>query len=69
MYRLRKVVNVWDEFDCGEYETKEKAIRKMKSLIKKEIKTTDFIKEKVINDKTTYYDYGVYNRYYSIMEV
>lgn len=69
MYRLRKVANVWDEFDCGEYETKEKALKKMRSLIKQETKTLNYIREIEINDKTTHYDYGMYNRYYEIKEV
>lgn len=69
MYKLTKVVNIWDEFDCGNFETKEKAIKKMKSLIKKETGQTNYIRE-VEESKTKWvYDYGEYNRFYKIEEV
>lgn len=69
MYRLTKVVNIWDEFDCGLFETKEKAIKKMNSLIKKETGQTNYIRE-VEESKTKWaYDYGEYNRFYKIEEV
>ena len=69
MYRLTKVVNIWDEFDCGLFETKEKAIKKMNSLIKKETGQTNYIREVEESDNTLLYDYGMYNRYYRIKEV
>lgn len=69
MYRLTKVVNIWDEFDCGLFEMKEEAIKKMRSLIKKETKTLNYIREIEIDDTTTHYDYGMYNRYYEIKEI
>lgn len=66
MYKLTKVVNIWDEFDCGNFETKEKAIKKMKSLIKKETGQTNYIRE-VEESKTKWaYDYGEYSRFYKI---
>ena len=69
MYRLTKVVNIWDEFDCGLFETKEKAIKKMNSLIKKETGQTNYIREVEESYNTLLYDYGMYNRYYRIEEV
>lgn len=69
MYKLTKIVNIWDEFDCGEFETLEKAFKKMKSLIKKEIGQTNYIREIKESDNTLLYDYGMYNRYYRIEEV
>ena len=66
MYKLIKVVNIWDEFDCGEFETQEKAFKKMKSLIKKEVGQTNYIREIKESDNTLLYDYGMYNRYYRI---
>ena len=69
MYRLTKVVNIWDEFDYGEFETQENAFKKMKSLIKKEVGQTNYIREIKESDNTLLYDYGMYNRYYRIKEV
>lgn len=69
MYRLTKVVNIWDEFDCGLFETKEKAIKKMKSLIKKDTGQTNYIREVEEGKIKWVYDYGEYNRFYKIEEV
>lgn len=69
MYRLTKVVNIWDEFDCGLFETKEKAIKKMKSLIEKETGQTNYIREIEESKIKWVYDYGKYNRFYKIEEV
>lgn len=69
MYKLTKVVNIWDEFDCGLFETKEKAIKKMKSLIKKETGQTNYIREIEESKAKWAYDYGEYNRFYKIEEV
>lgn len=69
MYRLTKVVNIWDEFDCGLFETKEKAIKKMNSLIKKETGQTNYIREIEESKIKWAYDYGKYNRFYKIEEV
>ena len=69
MYKLTKVVNLLNVFDYGEFETQEKAFKKMKSLIKKEVGRTNYISEIEVNDKTKNYDYGMYNRYYEIKEI
>lgn len=69
MYRLTKVVNIWDEFDCGNFETKEKAIKKMNTLIKKETGQINYIREIEENNTKWAYDYGKYNRFYKIEEV
>lgn len=69
MYKLTKVVNIWDEFDCGNFETKEKAIKKMNTLIKKETGQINYIREIEENNTKWAYDYGEYNRFYKIEEV
>lgn len=69
MYKLIKVINIWDEFDCGNFETKEKAIKKMKSLIKEETGQINYIREVEESKIKWAYDYGEYDRFYKIEEV
>lgn len=69
MYKLVKVANIWDEIEIGKFDTQEKAFKKMMSLIKKETKTTDYVRAIIVDNKETHYDYGMYNRFYSIKEI
>lgn len=69
---------MWKVYKCSstqevlmtEADTEEKAYKKMLSLIKKETKTTEYVKQIETNVEPPYkvYDYGMWGRAYKIIE-
>lgn len=67
MFRLYKSNGI-DDVEIKDFDTEEQAVKKMNSLIKKEVKTVDYVRSWTENGET-WYDYGMWNRFYKIKEV
>ena len=67
MFRLYKSNGV-EDVEIKDFDTEEQAVKKMNALIKKEVKTVDYVRSWIENGEA-WYDYGMWNRFYKIKEV
>ena len=71
MFKLFEVGRDWYEKGTliSSHKTKELAEKRMNSEAKKRVKTVCYIRANFLDEKTTLYDYGLWNKFLVIREV
>ena len=70
-YRLYELKGDWSIENgtlVSSHKTKELAYARLIKEAKKKVKQIYYIQTTIVNDKTEIYDYGLYNRFYAIIE-